>query len=122
MEDGKLEYREMVRTSVRFSQVEEEDDCLLPGHTQADNLHVTTELTIKENKLEFYGYIEDQPEEWSQLDYSIEVTPPTPHCNVFHSQVGTPPLSLVEFILQWCCGIFRSHLKTFKVGFHTILR
>ena len=71
VEEGRFEYREAQWCPVKFSQVTIDDQCLLPGQTQTQPANLTK--LIPKTNLNFYGYVEDQPPEWSKLDYSLEV-------------------------------------------------
>ena len=119
VQEGKFQYRDRAGAggAVRCSQVYRDEECLLPGHTEAYSLNITTQLKPASNNSQLCGYIEDQPAEWAGLDYSVEVSPVSLR-HVRSSlpfKLGNPPSSLFEFLLQWCCGVYKIHLKTYKV-------
>ena len=73
VEEGKLEYRAGQQRVVRFDEVRSRP--LLPGEAgraDQDNINIIN-LESNTNNINFYGYVEDQPPEWSELDYSLEV-------------------------------------------------
>ena len=100
-----------------------EANCNLPGQvSDVSHLHdarPTSYKTSSNNHRCSHGFIEDQPLEWTQLDYHSEVWRwrQTSSVQPFHFQLGEIPATFPEFVLQWGFGLYKLHLYNLKVSF-----
>ena len=91
-------------------------------HEDTASLHNSAKSNEGEVLPASVRYVEDESAEWAGLDYDIKVTRwgiyfyqksvyPNYQNNlkILNMQVGLPPASCSQFLLEWNCGVFSGH-------------